>query len=61
MPAIETSCGLQAVAEDARALIAAAPAMRPAAQRRVDMDVAVGDHLGAGVDRREHDQVAAAA
>ena len=33
---------------------------RAAAQRAVDMDVAVGDELGAGADRRGHDEIGAA-
>ena len=51
--------GLEAVAEDARALIAVDAGVRPPAQMAVDVDVAVGEHLAAGTDRRERDQVAA--
>ena len=50
MPAIDDQLRLHAGAEDARRGVAARAGDRPAAQRRVDVDVAVGDHLGAEVD-----------
>src|SRR5258708_8582478 len=51
--------GLEAVREDARAGVAGGAGDGAAAQRAVDMDVAVGDELGAGAHRRYHDEVAA--
>ncbi len=50
MPAMATSCGSMQVREDARLGVAARAGDRLAAQRRVDVDVAVGDHLGAEAD-----------
>ena len=51
--------GLEALAEDARRAVAVDAGERPAAQRPIDVDVAVGDELGAGADGGHHDQVAA--
>src|SRR5690606_16756132 len=50
--------GLEAGGEDARLLIALRACQRAAAQRRVDVDVAVGNHLGAGADHGQHDEIA---
>ena len=49
--------GLQLLAEDARARQPLRAGDRAPAQRRVDVDVPVGDHLRARVDRRQHDEV----
>ena len=46
--------------EDARLGVALGAGERAAAQRRVDMDVAVGDDLGAVAHQRQHHQVAVA-
>ena len=50
---------LEALAEDARRPVAVDPGERAAAQRAVDMDVAVRDQLGARADRGDDDEVAA--
>ena len=52
--------GLEPAAKDAGLGVAAGPGQRPAAQRPIDVDVAVGDDLGAGADRGGDDQIGAA-
>src|SRR6185369_6992629 len=49
----------QAGREDARRLVAAGTGQGAAAQRGIDVDVAVGDDFGAGADHGHDDQVAA--
>src|SRR5688500_8817838 len=49
---------LQAVAVDACLAVAGSAGVGTPAQRRVDVDIAVGQHLGAEADQRAHDQVA---
>src|SRR6516225_5934566 len=51
--------GFEAGGEDARLGVAARAGDGLAAQRAVDVHVAVGQHLGAGVDGGVHDEVAA--
>src|SRR6202008_4724977 len=51
--------GLEALRIDARRGVAARAGNRLAAQRRVDVDAAVGDDLGAVADQGQHDEVAA--
>src|SRR5579864_348986 len=60
MPGDADQFGLESRAEDARRLIAACPRQRPAAQGAIDVDVAVGDQLGAGADRGGNDEVGTA-
>ena len=52
--------GLQLLAEDARARQPRRAGHRAAAQRRVDVEVAVGDHLRARVHRRQDDEIVVA-
>ena len=52
--------GFEPAAKDSRLDIAARAGESPAAQRRVHMDVAVGDDFGAGADRRGDDEIGAA-
>src|SRR5215469_4696562 len=49
--------GFEALREDARALVARGAGDGAAAKCAIDMDVAVGDHLGAGADRRHDDEI----
>src|SRR4051812_14203612 len=51
--------GFEAQRDDARGVVAARAGDRLAAQRGVHVDAAVGDHFGAGVHHRHHDQIAA--
>src|SRR5579883_1345058 len=52
--------GFQALDEDARRAVAGGAGDRPPAQGAVNMNVPVGDDLGAGAHRFEDDEVAAA-
>src|SRR6476661_1311158 len=52
--------GFEAQRDDAGLGVAARAGHGLAAQRCVDVDAAVGDHFGAGVHHRHHDQVATA-
>jgi len=51
--------GIETSAEDACPGIAAGARQGATVQGGIDVDVAIGDHLGTGVDRGENDQVAA--
>src|SRR5437764_7010072 len=52
--------GLETMREDARVDIARGAGDGAAAQGPIDVDMAVGDPLGAGAHRRQHDEIAAA-
>ena len=59
-PRWTTSCGSMQVLKMRAAGVAARAGDGTAAQRRVDVDAAVGDDFGAVAHHRQHDQVAAA-
>src|SRR5690606_4003816 len=50
---------LQALAEDPGTAIALHARQCPPAQRAIDMNMTVGQHLGASAYRRQHDEIAA--
>src|SRR5262245_1577084 len=59
-PRDRNQLGKNLLTEDTRTELAVRARHRPSAQRAIDMQTTVGHHLGAGADRRHHDQIAIA-